>query len=405
MISAQNIQIKDYYYELPQHRIASHPLEKRDECKLLVYKNQHISQTIFKNISDVINKDTFLVVNDTKVISARMEFFASSGARIEIFCLEPHTPSEYDSNFSSVGQCVWKCLTGNLKHRANIELKKTIIVNGKEVGFSAEILSKSGGEAVVKFLWNSDCSFADIISVAGSIPIPPYLKRDAEQRDSVDYQTVYSMFNGSVAAPTAGLHFTDELLNSLPVTLGRLTLHVGAGTFKPVKTQTVGEHEMHREFFSVSRDFLQNLILHLGNVTAVGTTSVRTLESLYRFGVLFSQNKFIDNLPQWLSYEIDNSLSAKDALEALIQYLDKNNLSCFRASTGIMVCPGFEYKIVNAMITNFHQPESTLLLLVSAAVGNAWRDIYDYALNNDFRFLSYGDGSYLEVVNNQTVNP
>lgn len=399
MINQKNISIKDFSYNLPDEKIASHPLKQRDNCKLLVYKNQEISQDIFKNIKNYLEKDTLLIVNDTKVIQARMEFFNPNGARIEIFCLEPEFPKEYDSNFSQTQKVVWKCLIGNQKRWKDFDLTKKLVLNNQEITLVAKKNQVGEGEALIEFSWDKSVSFAEIISLAGQIPIPPYLKRKAEADDSVDYQTVYSNFKGSVAAPTAGLHFTQELLENLGVERDNVTLHVGAGTFKPVKSLTIGEHEMHKEYFLVDRRVIQKIIKHKGHITAVGTTSVRTLESLYWQGVRLIQGEFSDTLSQWDCYSLNQEISLEDSMNALLNYMNKNQIDTFKSSTGIIICPGYQYRVVDNLITNFHQPQSTLLLLVSAAVGLKWKEIYDYALNNDFRFLSYGDGSFLQITN------
>ena len=397
MNSIGDIPISDYNYNLPDERIAKFPLKDREKCKLLVYKDKQISETIFSNIGSLLPKDGLMIVNNTKVIPARLEFFTPNGARIEIFCLEPHTPADYDTNFASKESCMWRCLAGNLKRWKNFDLSRTIPCQDGETVLTAQKIEVSGGEIVAKFSWTGGYSFSEVIDAAGSIPIPPYLNRKAEESDNVDYQTVYSHFKGSVAAPTAGLHFTKQLMQSLDTQIGELTLHVGAGTFKPVKTPTIGEHEMHREFFSVNKQLLLSIIEHKGKITAVGTTSVRTLESLYWLGVKMLDNPGCDSLTQWECYNMAQETDLETALGAIIAYLDSNNTDTYKGSTGIMICPGYRYRVVSNIITNFHQPESTLLLLVSAAVGNDWKNIYDYALANDFRFLSYGDGCFLEI--------
>jgi S-adenosylmethionine:tRNA ribosyltransferase-isomerase len=399
MSAPKNIAIVDFNYPLPDEKIAKFPLKDRDKCKLLVYNDGIISDSVFSDIVDMIPSENLLAVNNTKVIPARLEFFTPNGARIEIFCLEPHLPADYDSNFASQSQCEWKCLAGNLKRWKDFDLVRTIPCKDGDAELSVKKLSVApNGEVVVRFSWNGGRPFSEIIDAAGSIPIPPYLNRKAEESDTVDYQTVYSRYKGSVAAPTAGLHFTPELIARLKCEVAQLTLHVGAGTFKPVKSDTIGEHEMHREFFSVTADFLRNLVAHAGHITAVGTTTVRTLESLYWFGVKILNGQNPDFLAQWECYDMeDSTISAKDAVEAIIKYISERNLDTFKAATGIMICPGYQYRITDSMITNFHQPESTLLLLVSAAVGDDWRKIYDYALNHDYRFLSYGDSCLIKV--------
>ncbi|MCQ2973416.1 MAG: S-adenosylmethionine:tRNA ribosyltransferase-isomerase [Bacteroidales bacterium] len=392
-----NISISDFNYELDENRIAKFPLKERDKCKLLIYKDKQISESIFNNIGSLLPEDGLMIVNNTKVIPARLEFFNSNGARIEIFCLEPYSPTDYDRNFASKNTCEWKCLAGNLKRWKNFDLSRTIVCKNQEVTLTVKKMQVIGGEIIAQFLWNGDFSFSEIIDAIGSIPIPPYLNRKAEESDNIDYQTVYSHYKGSVAAPTAGLHFSDELMNSLNTKIGQLTLHVGAGTFKPVKTETIGEHEMHREFFSVSKSLLKDILDHQGKITAVGTTSVRTLESLYWLGVKMIDNQTTDFLPQWDCYDMRDDISLNESFQQIINYLDKNNEENFKASTGIMICPTYKYRVVDNIITNFHQPESTLLLLVAAAVGDDWKNIYKYAIENNFRFLSYGDGSFLQI--------
>jgi S-adenosylmethionine:tRNA ribosyltransferase-isomerase len=397
MIPQYSIKIADYTYNLPEEKIAKFPLKERDKCKLLIFRDEKISEGIFSDVSELLDPSELLIVNNTKVIPARLEFFTENGARVEIFCLEPHLPADYDTNFASKNSCQWKCLAGNLKRWKNFNLRREFFFNSETIVFEAEKKEVSGGEVIVKFLWTGDYTFSDIIDIAGQIPIPPYLNRKTEKSDSVDYQTVYSHFKGSVAAPTAGLHFTPELLKSLKCDRAELTLHVGAGTFKPVKTEEIGGHEMHREFFEVSYETLDKILNHLSKITAVGTTSVRTLESLYWFGVRILKGGNPASVSQWECYENPSEVSSEEAIRALIDFLDKRGEKSFKASTSIMICPGYKYRIVSNIITNFHQPQSTLLLLVAAAVGEKWKKIYDYALDNSFRFLSYGDSCFLEV--------
>lgn len=401
MSSPKNIEIADFNYDLPEERIAKFPLKDREKCKLLIFKDNAISEGVFSDVANMLSPDTLMVINDTKVIPARIEFFTENGARIEIFCLEPHSPADYDSNFASRSECEWKCLAGNLKRWKNFNLQRSIPCGDQTVNLQVEKIEVSGGEVIAKFVWDGGKSFSEIIDAAGSIPIPPYLNRKAQESDNTDYQTVYSLYKGSVAAPTAGLHFSPELMQRLSCKVGRLTLHVGAGTFKPVKTQTIGEHEMHREFFSVTISLLEELIAHSGHITAVGTTSVRTLESLYWLGVKLLRGEDASHLSQWECYDETSApdTAPDDAIRAIITHLKDKGSDTFKASTGIMICPGYRYKIVGNIITNFHQPQSTLLLLVSAAVGDNWKDIYNYALAHDFRFLSYGDSCFLQVRN------
>lgn len=400
MIDPKNIKISDFDYQLPDDKIAKFPLKERDKCKLLIYNGNNIIQDTFENIGNYLNKVGLLVVNNTKVIPARLEFFTPNGAKIEIFCLEPQLPADYDSNFAAKKTCNWHCLAGNLKRWKNFNLTRQIPIKNTIVTLQAEKLETNGGEIITKFSWDGEFSFSEIIDAFGAIPIPPYLNRKAEESDNTDYQTVYSKYKGSVAAPTAGLHFTSELLNKLAMQKANITLHVGAGTFKPVKTETIGEHAMHKEFFSVSLNLLKQLINHQGKITAVGTTSVRTLESLHWLGVKLINGQTTNFLNQWECYELDSQITPSQSISAIIKHLEDTKQENLKASTGIMICPGYKYKIVSDIITNFHQPQSTLLLLVSAAIGNKWKEIYNYALDNDFRFLSYGDGSLLKVINN-----
>ena len=392
-----NIAISEFDYPLPDNRIAKFPLKERDKCKLLIYKDKTISEDIFSNIGKQLPDDGIMIVNNTKVIPARLEFFTHNGARIEIFCLEPHTPADYDTNFASKESCMWRCLAGNLKRWKNFNLSRTLPCNGGETVLTAEKIEVSGGEIVAKFSWTGGYSFSEVIDAAGSIPIPPYLNRKAEESDSVDYQTVYSHFKGSVAAPTAGLHFTDSLMKSLKTKIGELTLHVGAGTFKPVKTATIGEHEMHREFFSVNRSLVEDIIKYEGKITAVGTTTVRTLESLYWLGIKLAENPSCNHLDQWECYNMNQELSLSESMQNILKAMGNASANVFKASTGIMICPQYRYRVVSNIITNFHQPQSTLLLLVSAAVGDAWKEMYQYALDHDFRFLSYGDSCFIKI--------
>ena len=417
LTSVKQINIDEYDYPLQDKQIAKFPMEERDKSKLLLYKNGEVSESIFNNLPDYLPEKSLIVFNNTRVIRARLLFTKDTGAQIEIFCLEPEEPHDYAINFQSQGQCRWTCLVGNSKRwKTGGTLKRAFIINGNEVTLIAERLQSFGQTHSIQFKWESratsetlsadkNCTytFADILDAAGILPIPPYLHRDTEKSDLQTYQTVYSKIKGSVAAPTAGLHFTPEVLSRLDkkeFIREELTLHVGAGTFKPVQTETIGEHEMHTEFISVNKLAIANILKHTGRITAVGTTSVRTLESLYYIGASLSANP--DATPeelivnQWTPYE--NKLpqtTTNEALQNILKYLDKNNLDKLITSTQIMIAPGYEFHIVNNIITNFHQPKSTLLLLVSAFVKGDWKKIYDYALDNNFRFLSYGDSSLL----------
>ena len=403
-MNTQQIHIDDFNYELPDERIAKFPLPRRDESKLLVYKNGNISESQFKNIASLLPEKSLLVYNNTRVIQARLLFQKSTGAKIEIFCLEPVAPHDYALAFQRNESCSWNCLVGNLKKWKEGALTKTVIIDGNEVTMTAEKKESYGDTHLIEFKWdNSDYTFADLLDAAGVLPIPPYLHRETQKSDLQTYQTVYSKIKGSVAAPTAGLHFTPEVLADVDahgIMREEVTLHVGAGTFKPVKSETIEGHEMHTEFISVKRSAIENIKGKLGNIIAVGTTSVRTLESLYYIGVLLGNNPDIAaediHIKQWMPYSEENNLiSADEAFQNILNYLDSHKLEALVGSTQIIIAPGYEFKVVRGIITNFHQPKSTLILLISAFVKGNWRPIYDYALNNGFRFLSYGDSSLL----------
>lgn len=397
----QPIYIHDYDYPLPDERIAKFPLAKRDSSKLLVYKNNEISEDVFSNLIDFLPENSLLVYNNTRVIHARMFFQKETGATIEIFCLEPENPADYALSLGSTAQCEWKCMVGNLKKWKSGILSKELTVLGETCRLNAELLESKGNTHTIRFSWNNPkIHFASILEYGGELPIPPYLHRKTEKSDETTYQTVYSKIEGSVAAPTAGLHFTPEVLDSLKlksIETEELTLHVGAGTFRPVKTETVNEHKMHSEIIEVRKCTIEHLIRKIGQTVAVGTTSVRTLESLYYIGVKILENPQIEHISieQWCPYGSTSSVSTYDALQAIVDYLERKGLESLHASTQIIIKPGYNFHVVNAMITNFHQPKSTLLLLVSAFVGGEWHTIYDYALAHDFRFLSYGDSSLL----------
>lgn len=395
------IHIDEYNYVLPDERIAAYPLEKRDSSKLLIYKDNTIAEDIFSSLPGHLPADSLLVFNNTKVIQARMHFRKETGAQIEIFCLDPAEPHDYALVFQQTARCSWHCLVGNLKKWKSGELHKEVSAQGIKTILTARRIQSSGEHHIVEFSWdNSAVTFVDLLDATGELPIPPYLKRDTEEADKQTYQTVYSKIKGSVAAPTAGLHFTPEVLTDLE-TKGfhrtEVTLHVGAGTFKPVKSETIAEHEMHSEFISVERETIEALLRHTGKVIAVGTTSVRTIESLYYIGESLGHNPNAElQVDQWQPYRAESNLTDKEtALQNILDYLDKNNLKRLLADTQIIIAPGYEFKIVDGMVTNFHQPKSTLLLLVSALVKGDWLRIYDYALANNFRFLSYGDSSLL----------
>lgn len=403
--------IDDFNYHLPDERIAKYPLEKRDTSKLLVYKNEKISEDKFFNISQYLPENALLVYNNTRVIQARLIFHKSTGAKIEVFCLEPISPSDYALSLSSTKNCVWKCLVGNLKKWKEGKLTREVIWNDKIVLFSAEIISTDENTHRIQFGWDDEnLSFSEILMAVGELPIPPYLHRKTEETDKKTYQTVYSKIEGSVAAPTAGLHFTPgvfETLKSKNIETDEVTLHVGAGTFQPVKSKDIADHTMHAETIAVKLETIKHIQQKLGNIVAVGTTSVRTLESLYWIGISpLSLGRTCPDksggvggeVKQWQPYQPHKNVSAFQSLQNIIDYLEENQLDTLYADTQIMIKPGYEFKVVDAMITNFHQPKSTLLLLVSAFVKGRWKQIYDYAMANDFRFLSYGDSSYIEKI-------
>ncbi|MBD5224621.1 MAG: S-adenosylmethionine:tRNA ribosyltransferase-isomerase [Bacteroidales bacterium] len=392
----KNLRIDDFDYPLPDERIAKHPLALRDSCKLLVRRaDGSISDGVFSELPQILPADSMLVYNNTRVINARLRFRKPEGALIEIFCLEPVSPRDYAQSFASNGHCSWICFVGNSKKWKQGQLILRLDVKGYQVDFRADRVGREANASVIEFSWDvPELTFADIIEAAGEIPIPPYLNRSTEASDASDYQTVYSHIDGSVAAPTAGLHFTPRVLDEISdrgIPRRELTLHVGAGTFQPVKSDEIGEHMMHSEFIAVSRSLIDELASTDRRVIAVGTTSVRTLESLYHLGCRAAQGLPVDELPQWYPYDSDHpQLSVADALKAL---LDRFEGDTFVASTRVIIAPGYRYRIVKGIVTNFHQPRSTLLLLVSAFTGggNEWRSVYDHALDGGYRFLSYGD--------------
>lgn len=398
-MNIKNIKIKDYSYSLPKNRIAKYPIEKRDESKLLIYQNKLIKDDVFKNITSYLPENHLLVMNNTKVIYARLIFKKITGAKIEIFCLNPFEPSEYNLSFASKKTTTWECIVGNLKKwkHDDLELK---FGKEKEYTLRAKKIETKDHNQIIKFEWNANITFSEVLEHIGKIPIPPYLDRDSEETDKQRYQTVYSRVEGSVAAPTAGLHFTDKLLEKLQnkknINTAEVTLHVGAGTFKPVKSETIDEHEMHSEIFYITIDELKKIHNNLGKIISVGTTSMRTLESLYFLGInIINKRKNFNEISQWQPYEEKSNIPAKEAIGSIIEYLEKHNTDYLKGKTQIMIVPGYDFKITDILITNFHQPQSTLLLLVAAFVGDDWKKIYDYALKNDFRFLSYGDSSLL----------
>lgn len=402
MNSVKNIEIAEYDYPLPDERIAKYPLAERDSSKLLVYNKGVVSEDVFRNLPGYIPAGSLMIFNNTKVIQARLRFRKPSGAQIEVFCLEPEQPSDYALVFQQTGSCVWQCLVGNSNRWKGGLLSQSVTVGGRKVTLSVERVSAPGSVNSVRFTWDGGVTFAELLESVGELPIPPYLNRKSEESDKNTYQTVYSKVKGSVAAPTAGLHFTPAVFDAMRlrgVDCREVTLHVGAGTFKPVKSELIADHEMHEEYIEVSRELVSRMIDANASVVAVGTTSVRTIESLYYIGVTIASDNSVEpdklSVNQWTPYEKEYSLSAVDALRALYNYMQSHELEKIHAHTKIMIAPGYKYRIVKAVVTNFHQPKSTLLLLVSAFVNGDWRKIYDYALANDFRFLSYGDSSLL----------
>ena len=395
------IRIEDFNYNLPDERIAKYPLPCRDGSKLLVYKDGEVSHRMFKDISELLPEGSIMVFNDTKVVPARLHFQRETGAHIEIFCLEPVQPEEYVSMFAVTDRCRWRCIVGNVK-RWKMDTLSLYNPAGDEsirlMDLKADLIERDGETSIVEFSWSDGSPFSKVLEVSGSIPIPPYLNRDTEDVDLERYQTLYARFRGSVAAPTAGLHFTEEVLDSIRrrnIETQTVCLHVGAGTFLPVKTSLVSEHNMHREPFVVTKEFIKKLIDKKGKLIAVGTTSVRTLESLYYVGVKCIEDGAPSDVCQWDPYQKEYPYSLTESLKAIIDYLEANSLEELKVGTRIIIVPGYSFKVVDVLVTNFHQPQSTLLLLISAFVDGDWKKIYRHALDNDFRFLSYGDSSVL----------
>lgn len=395
------IKIEDYNYPLPDERIAKYPLSERDASKLLIYKNENVSEDRFRNIAMQIPEGSVMVFNDTKVVPARLHFQRESGAHIEIFCLEPVLPEEYVTMFAVTERCRWKCIVGNVKRWKSDTLHLYNPLNDTEIedmGLKADLVERCGETSIVEFTWRNGAPFSKVLEICGSVPIPPYLNRDTENIDLERYQTLYARFRGSVAAPTAGLHFTEDVLNEIRsrnVVTDTVCLHVGAGTFLPVKSSNVAEHTMHREPFVVTLPLLERLIDKTGSLVAVGTTSVRTLESLYYVGVKCIESGAPSDVDQWEPYTRDYPYTVQESLNAIADYLRANGLDELKVGTRIIIVPGYEFKLVDVLVTNFHQPQSTLLLLISAFVKGDWHNIYDFALENGFRFLSYGDSSIL----------
>ena len=422
-MDTKHIKISDYNYDLPDERIAKFPIAQRDHSKLLVYKHGEVSDDVFHHLPTYLPQGALMIFNNTKVIQARLHFRKETGALIEVFLMEPAEPTDYELMFQTTGHCSWLCMIGNLKKWKEGSLKRDFEIKDHKLTLSAtmrrgdalgseaqEMVAKGGGTNYwVDFDWDNDkVSFAEILEAVGELPIPPYLNRKTEESDKTTYQTVYSKVKGSVAAPTAGLHFTDAVLKDLDahgIDREEVTLHVGAGTFKPVKSLEIEGHQMHTEYIVVHRRSLEKLIKHECRVIAVGTTSVRTIESLYYMGVNLLKHPEANeedlHVKQWDPYELSedgnlvDGITPMQAIQAIIDYLDRNGLEALHSSTQIIIAPGYQYKIVKMLVTNFHQPQSTLLLLVSAFLKGDWKKVYDYALSHDFRFLSYGDSSLL----------
>lgn len=422
-MDTKHIKISDYNYDLPDERIAKFPIAQRDHSKLLVYKHGEVSDDVFHHLPTYLPQGALMIFNNTKVIQARLHFRKETGALIEVFLMEPAEPTDYELMFQTTGHCSWLCMIGNLKKWKEESLKRDFEIKGHKLTLSAtmrrgdalgseaqKMVAKGGGTNYwVDFDWDNDkVSFAEILEAVGELPIPPYLNRKTEESDKTTYQTVYSKIKGSVAAPTAGLHFTDAVLKDLDahgIDREEVTLHVGAGTFKPVKSLEIEGHQMHTEYIVVHRRSLEKLIKHECRVIAVGTTSVRTIESLYYMGVHLLKHPEANeedlHVKQWDPYELSedgnlvDGITPMQAIQAIIDYLDRNGLEALHSSTQIIIAPGYQYKIVKMLVTNFHQPQSTLLLLVSAFLKGDWKKVYDYALSHDFRFLSYGDSSLL----------
>lgn len=397
----KNIRIEDYSYELPDEKIAKFPLPDRDASRLLCYTDGEITTGQFTDVKQILKPGQTLIFNNTKVIYARLFFRKSSGSLIEVFCLEPAIPADYAQNFAEHDCCTWYCMVGNLKKWREEPITATFIHEGTTCHLQAEKIEMSGGTVTVRFSWDKSISFSEVLECCGRIPIPPYLNRDSQETDKVRYQTVYSKEEGSVAAPTAGLHFSETLLASLRengITIRELTLHVGAGTFRPVKADRIGGHDMHSEHIVVNRELVNALLHKTNDIIAVGTTSIRTLESLYWMGVkrLAGDADFY-RISQWEVYSLPAQYTLREAMTALLDWFDLCGEELFKATTTIIIVPGYRFRVIDAMFTNFHQPQSTLLLLVAAAIGDDWRRVYDFALANNFRFLSYGDSSLLKI--------
>jgi len=398
-----DIAIADFDYPLPEDKIAKFPLAERDKAKLLVLRKEAISEIPFFELPQILDENTLLIYNDTKVVHARLFFKKETGSVIEVFCLEPTDPNEIQIAFAQRGVGRWKCFIGNNKKWKQGQLTKTIEYEGKKIILHAEREKQVDNAWIVKFTWTEQYSFAEVLALMGVIPLPPYLNREARKEDNEDYQTIYANEDGSVAAPTAGLHFTEKTFKDLEaknIKSSFVTLHVGAGTFKPVTTDFISEHVMHTEKITVTKQVIQDLIDYINKkIVCVGTTSVRTIESLYWYGVKLIEDKETEtdiNVLQWEPYQKNQTIEAKEALQAIIDIMNKENINLLCGQTQIIIAPSYKYRIVKAMVTNFHQPKSTLLLLVSAMIGEKWKECYKFALENDFRFLSFGDACYFE---------
>jgi S-adenosylmethionine:tRNA ribosyltransferase-isomerase len=397
--SYKNIEIADFTYNLPDSKIALYPLQNRSESKLLLWKNGQIREEVFKNAASYLPENSILVFNNTRVINARLHFQKETGANIEIFCIEPVKPSEYELNFQETEKVTWKCMIGNAKKWKEGTLAKQVEIDGENIKLAANIISQNKNSFEIEFAWNGGFTFSQIIEYAGVLPIPPYLNRKTEQSDQKTYQTLYAKIDGSVASPTAGLHFTGEIFGRLSeknIKTQEITLHVGAGTFQPLKTSNVLEHTMHREKVIIPKQFIETLAETKRKIIAVGTTSVRSIESLYWLGVQIENNTFSEDfhqVMQWEPYQNTSNIPVQKALKNLVCFLDETGKNELQFSTQIIIIPGYEFKIVNGMFTNFHQPQSTLLLLIGAFIGNEWKKAYNFALANNFRFLSYGDSN------------
>ena len=395
------IRIEEYSYTLPDERIAKYPLAERDSSKLLMYHDGNVAEYRFSSLPGLLPEGSIMIFTDTKVVPARLHFQRASGAHIEIFCLEPVSPEEYVSMFAVTDRCRWKCIVGNVKRWKSDTLSLYNPLVDKEIAemnLRADLIERTGETSIVEFTWDNAAPFSKVLEVCGSVPIPPYLNRDTEDVDLERYQTLYARYRGSVAAPTAGLHFTEDVLEYIrarQISTETVCLHVGAGTFLPVKNSLVSEHRMHREPFVVTLELLEKLLKAEGKIIAVGTTSVRTLESLYYIGVSCIEKGHPCDVEQWDPYSREYAYTVTEALEAIVTYLKDNSLQELKLGTRIIIVPGFRFRLVDVLVTNFHQPQSTLLLLISAFVDGDWKKIYDYALGHDFRFLSYGDSSLL----------